>query len=128
MAVIRGFEQFELYIYDKPIKLLTDHQAIEPLIKRNRSNKTNSTRLTRWMDRLAHFTIIANHIAGKHLALTDYLSVTQKPSVPLHTDDAYDNENVINKTLRHYNSSPNTVALATTSTNQKAKQTKTNTK
>ena len=69
-----GLEHFRLYIYGKPIELLTDHQALEPLIKRNRTNKTYSARLTRWLDRLAHFDINIKHIAGKHLALTDYLS------------------------------------------------------
>ena len=47
--------------YGKPIKLLTDHQALEPLIKPNRSNKTYRARLTRWLDRIAHFTINVNH-------------------------------------------------------------------
>ena len=47
LAVVWGLEHFRLYIYGKPIKLLTDHQALEPLIKRNRSNKTYSARLTR---------------------------------------------------------------------------------
>ena len=46
LAVVWGLEHFRLYIYGKPIKLLTDHQALEPLIKRNRSNKTYSARLT----------------------------------------------------------------------------------
>ena len=40
LAVVCGLEHFRLYIYGKPIELLTDHQALEPLIKRNRSNKT----------------------------------------------------------------------------------------
>ena len=70
LAVVWGLEHFRLYIYGKPVKLLTDHQALEPPIKRNRSNKIYSARLTRWLDRLAHFTIKVNHIAGKHLALT----------------------------------------------------------
>ena len=73
-AVVCGLEHFRLYIYGKPIGLLTDHQALEPLIKRNRSNKTYSARLTRWLDRLARFDINMKHINGKHLALTDYLS------------------------------------------------------
>ena len=46
LAVVWGLEHFRLYIYGKPIKLLTD-QALEPLIKRNRSNKTYRARLTR---------------------------------------------------------------------------------
>ena len=100
MAVVWGLEHFRLYIYGKPIKLLTDHQALEPLIKRNRSNKTYSARLTRWLDRLAHFTINVNHIAGKHLALTDYLS--RNPVLPPQADDTYDEEYVINNILPHY--------------------------
>ena len=100
LAVVWGLEHFRLYIYGKPIKLLTDHQASEPLIKRKKSNKTYSARLTRWLDRLAHFTINVNHIAGKHLALTDYLS--RNPSAPPQTDDVYDEEYVINNILPHY--------------------------
>ena len=34
LAVVWGLEHFRS-IYGKPIKLLTDHQALEPLIKRN---------------------------------------------------------------------------------------------
>ena len=100
LAVVWGLEHFRLYIYGEPIKLLTDHQALEPLIKRNRSHKTYSARLTRWLDRLAHFTINVNHIAGKDLALTDYLS--RNPSTPPQTDEAYDEEYVINNIMPHY--------------------------
>ena len=57
LAVVWELEQIRLYIYGKQIKLLTDHQPLEPLNKRNRSNKTYSARLTRWLDRLAHFSI-----------------------------------------------------------------------
>ena len=67
-----GLEHFRLYVYGKPIELQTDHQALEPLIKQNRSNKTYSARLTNWLDRLAHCDINIKHIAGKHLKLTDY--------------------------------------------------------
>ena len=74
LAVVCGLDHFHLNIYGKPNKLLTDHQALEPLIERNRSNKTYSAALTRWSDRLAHFSFNVNHIAGKHLALADYLS------------------------------------------------------
>ena len=94
LAVVWGLEHFRLYIYGKPIELLTDHQALEPLIKRNRSNKTYSARLTRWLDRLAHFDINIKHIAGKHLALTDYLS--RNPISSPEPIENYDEEYVIN--------------------------------
>ena len=48
LAVAWGLEHFRLYVYGKPIEFLTDHQALQPLIKRNRSNKTYSARLIRW--------------------------------------------------------------------------------
>ena len=48
LAVVWGLEPFRLYIYCKLIELITNHQALEPLIKRNRSNKTYSARLTKW--------------------------------------------------------------------------------
>ena len=89
-----------IYTYGKPIKFLTDHQALEPLIKRNCSNKTYSARLTRWLDRLAHFMINVNHMAGNRLAFTDYLSRNPVSLPP--TDDAYDEEYVINNILPHY--------------------------
>ena len=94
LAVVWGLEHFRPYIYGKPIKPLTDHQALEPLIKRNRTNKTYSARLTRWLDRLVHFDINIKHIAGKHLALTDYLS--RNPISKPEPIENYDEEYVIN--------------------------------
>ena len=52
------------------------------------------------MDRWAHFTINVIHIAGKHLALTDYLS--RNPSAPPQTDEAYVEEYVISNVIPHY--------------------------
>ena len=57
LAVVWGLEKFRFYLYGKRVRLYTDHQALEPLIKRNRSNKQYSARLTRWLDRLTHFDI-----------------------------------------------------------------------
>ena len=94
LAQVWGLEHFRLYIYGKPVELLTDHQALEPIIKRNRSNKTYSARLTRWLDRLAHFYIQIKHFAGKHLKLTDSLS--RSPISKPEPKENYDEEYVIN--------------------------------
>ena len=94
LGVVWGLEYFRLHIYGKPIELLTDHQALEPLIKRNTSNKTYNARLTRWLDRLAHFDINIKHIAGKHLALPDYLC--RNPTSMPEPIEKYDEEYVIN--------------------------------
>ena len=68
---------------------------MEPLIRRNRPNKTYSARLTRWLDRLAHFDINTKHTAGKHLNLTDYLS--RNPISKPEPIENYDEEYVRNE-------------------------------
>ena len=101
--MVWGLKHFRLYIHGKPIKLLRDNQALEALIKRNQSNKTYSAKLTRKLDRLAHVSINVSHIAGKHLALTDYLRPDYKnPSGPPQADDTYDEVYVINIIVPHY--------------------------
>ena len=62
LAVVWGLEKFRFYLYGKKVYLYTDHQALEPLVKRKRSNKQYSARLTRWLDRLAHFDLAIQHI------------------------------------------------------------------
>ena len=58
--------------------MLTDHQALQPLLKRNRAHKQNSATLTRWLDILSHNNV--QYTAGKNIPLTDYLS--RHPIVP----------------------------------------------
>ena len=76
LVVVWGLEKFGVYLYRKEVHLYTDHQALEPVNKRNRSNKQYSARLARWLDRLTHFDISIQHIAGSNLKFTDYLSRT----------------------------------------------------
>ena len=92
LAVVWGLEKFRFYLYGKKIYLYTDHQALEPLIKRNRCNKQYSARLTRWLDRLAHFDIAIQHIAGSNSKFTDYLS--RNPVGGATPEDNYDEEYV----------------------------------
>ena len=60
--------------------MLTDHQALQPLLKKNRAHKQYSARLTRWLDRLSHFDVNVQYTAGKNIPLTDYLS--RHPIIP----------------------------------------------
>ena len=94
LAVVWGLEKFRFYLYGKKVCLYTDHQALEPLIKRNRCNKQYSARLTRWLDRLAHFDISIQHIAGSNLKFTDFLS--RNPVEGAATENVYDEQYVIN--------------------------------
>ena len=94
LAVVWGLEKFRFHLYGKKVYLYTDHQALEPLIKRNRCNKQYSARLTRWLDRVAHFDIAIQHIAGSNLKFTDYLS--RNPVGGATPEDNHDEEYVIN--------------------------------
>ena len=94
LAVVWGLEKFRFYLYGKKVHLYTDHQALEPLLKRNRSNKQYIARLTRWLDRLTHFDISIQHIAGSNLKFTDYLS--RNPVGGATPEENYDEEYVIN--------------------------------
>ena len=74
LAVVWGLERIRSHIYGKQIQLFPDHQALEPLLKRNEANEQYSARLTRWLDRLNHFDISLKHTAGKEIKFTDFIS------------------------------------------------------
>ena len=57
LGALWGLEYFRYYVYGKRVKLLTDHQALQPLLKKIRAHKQYSARLTRWLDRLSHFDV-----------------------------------------------------------------------
>ena len=99
LAVVWGLEKFRFYLYGKKVHLYTDNQALEPLIKRNRCNKQYSARLTRWLDRLTHFDISIQHIAGSNLKFTDYLS--RNPVGGATPEANYEEEYVINIITEH---------------------------
>ena len=65
LAVVWSLEQFKYYLYGSHFTLQTDHQALLSALKNNRGNKTNQSRLTRWVDRLLPFHFKVEHIAGK---------------------------------------------------------------
>ena len=94
LAVVWVLEKFRFYLYGKKVFLYTDHQVLEPLIKRNRCNKQYSARLTRWLDRLVHFDISVQHIAGSNLKFMDFLS--RNPVEGATTENIYDEQYVIN--------------------------------
>ena len=98
LAVVWGLEKFRFYLYGKKVHLYTDHQALEPLIKRNWCNKQYSARLTR-LDRLTHFDISIQHIAGSNLKFTEYLS--RNPVGGATPEENYQEEYVINILTEH---------------------------
>ena len=74
LGALWGLEHFRYYVYGKKVNLLTDHQALQPLLIRNWSHKQLSAGLTRWLDRLSHFDVNVQYTAGKNIPLTDFLS------------------------------------------------------
>ena len=65
-----GLGKLRFNLYGKNVLLYTDHQALEPIIKRNRWNKQYSARLTQWLDPLPPFDISLQHIAVSFLKFT----------------------------------------------------------
>ena len=67
---------------------------MEPLLKRNKTNKHNSARLTRWLDRLNHFDISLKHTAGKEIKFTTFIS--RNPTETAEPEENFEEEFVIN--------------------------------
>ena len=67
-------EHFRNYVYGVQFKIVSDHKALASVLKPNRGNKTFSSRLTRWVDRLLPFDFQVVHVAGRTLGMADYLS------------------------------------------------------
>ena len=67
LGALWGIKYFRYYVYGRKVNLLGDHQALQPLLKRNRAHKQYSARLTRWLDRLSRFDVNVQYTAGKNI-------------------------------------------------------------
>ena len=74
LAVVGGLKRFRFHLYDKQVQLFSDHQALEPLLKRNKTNKQHIARLIRWLYRLHHFDISLKHTTGRKIKSTIFIS------------------------------------------------------
>ena len=63
-------------------------------MKKNKSNKQYSARLTRWLDRLNHFDITLKYTAGKEIKFTAFIS--RNPTEIAEQEEIYEEEFVIN--------------------------------
>ena len=73
LGALWGLEHSRYNVYEKRVNLLTDHQALRLLPKRNRAHKQYSARLTRCLDLLSHFDVNLQYTAGINIPLTDYI-------------------------------------------------------
>ena len=74
LAVVWAIEHFKNYLYRKNIQVVPDHKALATVLKGNENNKTYSSRLTRWVDRLLPFDFEIFHAPGWTIGIADYLS------------------------------------------------------
>ena len=94
LVVVWGLERFRFHLYGKQVQLFSDHQALEPLLKRNKTNKQYSARLTRWLDRLNHFDISLKHTARNEIKFNDFIS--RNPTETTEPKENYEEEFAIN--------------------------------
>ena len=74
LAVVWSVEHFKNYVYGINFGVVLDHKALQSVLKSNKGNKTYSSRLTRWVNRLLPFDFNVVHEPGRTLGLADYLS------------------------------------------------------
>ena len=74
LAVVWSVEHFKNYVYGVPFGIVSDHKALQSVLKSNKGNKTYSSRLTRWVDKLLPFDFSIVHTPGRTLGMADYLS------------------------------------------------------
>ena len=85
LAVVWSVEHFKHYVYDVSFGVVCDHKALQSVLKANKGNKTFSSRLTRWVDRLLPFDFSVIHEPGRTLGLADYLSHHIRLSMKVHS-------------------------------------------
>ena len=79
LAVVWSNEHFKNYVYEVRFGVVSDHKALQSVLKCKKGNKTFSSRLTRWVDRLLPFDFNIVHTPGRTLGMADYRSRHPSP-------------------------------------------------
>ena len=79
LAVVWAVEHFKKYLNGTKFQIVSDHEALASVLKGNKKNKTYSSRLTRWVDRLLPFEFEIFHAPGRTMGIADYISRHPSP-------------------------------------------------
>ena len=74
LLVVWSVKHFKNYVHGVSFEIVSDHKALQSVLKSNKGNKTYSSRLTRWVDRLLPFDFSTVHTHGRTLGIADCLS------------------------------------------------------
>ena len=100
LVIVSAVEHFRNYIYGRKFEVVSDHKALETALKSNHGNKTYSSRLTSWIDRLLPFDMKGIHQPGRTLGLANYLcrhpSVFNEKEWPKNAKELWENWFVVN--------------------------------
>ena len=74
LVVVWSIEHFKNYVYGVAFGIVSDHKALQSVLRPNKGNITFSSRVTRCVDRLLPFEFYIVHTPGRTLVMADYLS------------------------------------------------------
>ena len=80
LAVKWATQNFRMYVYGTHFEVVSDHKTLTSILKGNMANKTYSSRLTRWVDRLLPFQFTVTHSPDRAIGMADYLFRHPSPS------------------------------------------------
>ena len=69
-----SIEHFKNYVYGIQFGVVADHKALKSVLSANKGNKTFSSRLTRWVDRLLPYDFHIVHTPRRTLRMAENLS------------------------------------------------------
>ena len=67
-------QEAAFFVYGIKFQVISDHKTLSSILTPNRSNKTFSSRLMRWVDHLLPFELEVTYAPGRVLGFADYLS------------------------------------------------------
>ena len=74
LAIVNGTEHFKHYLLGRKFTVESDQKALINVLNKQKPNKTYSSRLTRWKERLLIFDLDISYKQGSLMGITDLLS------------------------------------------------------